>query len=442
MRSEWAAGGRIEGILDVTCAVRDSNPLMGPLVESAVREIEHRLYEMASRDERALLEDFLRASRKGSRAVVTMSADLIMATPAASRLLEPEDKTLLWNWACLRLATRDEYIGEVQLANEFRVMARARRLDDGKRAMGVAVEFRLPVSRSAPRSPTHERSVLVPTEFRRPGARGASQKPVPPAFQSMVNDPGPTLVTGGHGVGKRHAVLRLHELWGRTDTLLEHDLALDAPRDARLWVGDLRERLSSGQSVLLRHIEALDDAQMTPVVSFLELANRERWPLLLTGPVTPEGTAVRAYAHFQRRLTVEPLATRTGEIEEIAHAILRGIAGSGQAQRLQPTALQSLMSQPWPGNVRELESVVVAAAHAALGGDIGLQHLPVGYRDSSGSRNLTPMERAEIDTIIRALREAKGNKSNAATILGTARSTLYRKIRTYGIDSDRFFTLT
>ncbi|MFZ2176760.1 MAG: helix-turn-helix domain-containing protein, partial [Rhodococcus sp. (in: high G+C Gram-positive bacteria)] len=66
-------------------------------------------------------------------------------------------------------------------------------------------------------------------------------------------------------------------------------------------------------------------------------------------------------------------------------------------------------------------------------GDIQPRDLP-GYCSQSSLHTLTPIEAAERDTIITALRDAAGNRVQAAARLGIARSSLYRKIKTFGID--------
>ena len=52
-------------------------------------------------------------------------------------------------------------------------------------------------------------------------------------------------------------------------------------------------------------------------------------------------------------------------------------------------------------------------------------------------RTLGNLESLERDAIVRALRDADANKTQAALALGMSRSTLYRKIAYYGIDPDR-----
>jgi transcriptional regulator of acetoin/glycerol metabolism len=64
------------------------------------------------------------------------------------------------------------------------------------------------------------------------------------------------------------------------------------------------------------------------------------------------------------------------------------------------------------------------------------RHLPERLRDAPPRRRLGLIEEAERDAIVRALDTAAGNKSEAATLLGIGRTTLYRKLRQLGLDGD------
>ena len=66
-------------------------------------------------------------------------------------------------------------------------------------------------------------------------------------------------------------------------------------------------------------------------------------------------------------------------------------------------------------------------------GDIQVVDLPAECHSSS-QRMLTPLETVERDAIVTALREAQGNRLKAASELGIARSSLYRKMHAYGIE--------
>jgi transcriptional regulator of acetoin/glycerol metabolism len=152
------------------------------------------------------------------------------------------------------------------------------------------------------------------------------------------------------------------------------------------------------------------------------------------GEPTPAG---RVLDHFPFSITVPPLRYRTEDIADLAPALLAAHTASGKPiPRLCPGTLRTLAALNWPGNLRELESVLATAAARSLGTDITHEHLPPEYRSSSRRAGEAALHRAERDTVIEALAETRGNKLAAAERLGVARSTLYRKIRTLGIDKN------
>jgi transcriptional regulator of acetoin/glycerol metabolism len=101
---------------------------------------------------------------------------------------------------------------------------------------------------------------------------------------------------------------------------------------------------------------------------------------------------------------------------------------------LSPSAEARIASHAWPGNVRELASaldVALIAARGARAECIEAVHLPL--EEDGPARASGALERAEADTVRRALEAHGGNVSAAARELGVARSTLYRMARKLGI---------
>lgn len=136
-----------------------------------------------------------------------------------------------------------------------------------------------------------------------------------------------------------------------------------------------------------------------------------------------------------------PLRDRADDVVPLVQHFLETSAG-GAPRRLTPEALRHLRSYPWPGNVRELENCVRASVALAMDGAIEASHLPARIRMGRPSRAFPPgsgefalahVERAHIDSVLRAL---DGNKAKAAETLGIDRSTLYRKLKRYGLDRD------
>ena len=105
--------------------------------------------------------------------------------------------------------------------------------------------------------------------------------------------------------------------------------------------------------------------------------------------------------------------------------------------------MRLLRQYSWPGNVRQLLAALESAAiSAGEGGRIEAQHLPDEIREAQdtthGARYQASAapddERAAIEA---ALAHTGGTLSRAAELLGMGRTTLWRKMRAYGIVSPR-----
>ena len=98
-----------------------------------------------------------------------------------------------------------------------------------------------------------------------------------------------------------------------------------------------------------------------------------------------------------------------------------------------------LMRYDFPGNVRELENIIEHAFVMCKGDMIELRHLPPELVDWSKEAPLEenvadgPLQRAEAESIRKALERNRGNRLRTARELGIDRSTLWRKIKRYGI---------
>lgn len=119
---------------------------------------------------------------------------------------------------------------------------------------------------------------------------------------------------------------------------------------------------------------------------------------------------------------------------------LQGFSGkniAGVSERV----LAQLMDHDYPGNVRELENIIEQAFVLCRGGVIELNHLPPELRPTTdqGSRTGQPMSLDAIEKlfITESLQRHNGSRKLAAQDLGVNVSTLYRKIKTLGIETPK-----
>jgi DNA-binding NtrC family response regulator len=133
-----------------------------------------------------------------------------------------------------------------------------------------------------------------------------------------------------------------------------------------------------------------------------------------------------------------PLRKRREDIDRIAGHLLAGISGETgrKIEGLAPEAAEVLRSQPWPGNVRELRNVLVRAAALSAGSRIEVKDLflmprkKADTREGLSGKTLEEIEKAAIAATLRAV---DNNKTEAAKVLGIAYSTLYEKMKKYGM---------
>jgi len=89
----------------------------------------------------------------------------------------------------------------------------------------------------------------------------------------------------------------------------------------------------------------------------------------------------------------------------------------------------------YPGNVRELENIVARAVALAEGDEIQLQDLPpfLAGRQQALNCSWKSLEQLEQEHITRILKAVQGRRDQAAGILGITRSTLWRKMKKFGL---------
>jgi transcriptional regulator with GAF, ATPase, and Fis domain len=155
-------------------------------------------------------------------------------------------------------------------------------------------------------------------------------------------------------------------------------------------------------------------------------------------------------------IEVPPLRDRREDIPELATFFIE--QSSKRCKRnvtqIDDDALALLKGQAWPGNIRQLENVIERAVVIAEGEMLSLQDMPGELFQSDVEANengvLEPMpaaverapgsnfrsqrEQFEREQLERALSEAAGNKSEAARILGIARSTLVSRLKKLGME--------
>ena len=138
-------------------------------------------------------------------------------------------------------------------------------------------------------------------------------------------------------------------------------------------------------------------------------------------------------------ITVPPLRDCQEDILPLAE-FFREIANrelERQTKGFDASARKALLTHLWPGNVRELKQKVLTAVLQAEGNMITEDDLEFGCEPIASPIGFTlKSEEEEKKRILRALKQAKGNKKLAAGLLDISRATLYKKLKEYGMNEE------
>lgn len=295
----------------------------------------------------------------------------------------------------------------------------------------------------------------------------------------IADSDAPVLVEGPSGSGKELLTRAIHNLSPRSekpfvavncgalpDSLLESELFgyvrgafTDAKKDK-----PGRFAMAETGTIFLDEIGELSPAFQVKLLRVLQ--EKEYIPL---GGTTPVRTDVRVIAATNRnlldlvrknlfrqdlyyrlniiKLKLPALSERREDIPLLIEHFLRKLNLKKDKKIIQVSdeAMQFLLDYSFPGNIRELENILEHAFILCHSNQIELSNLPkdVLQFDSKGFYvNPPPIERnlqeTELELINNTLKKFQGHRGKTAQALGIDKSTLWRKMKRFGISNDRF----
>ncbi|MCU1353511.1 MAG: Fis family transcriptional regulator, partial [Acidimicrobiales bacterium] len=371
-----ALTGRIEGVIDVTCWCAEANPLMPALVQEAANDIEQRLLELASGGERALLQEFLAASRRANNAVLSINDDFVIANTTAARLLNPTDHVLVRERAIELMGSERPVATDVFLSGGQTAKLRLRPVMSRFGAAGAIVELSI----RGQASPTPNAAGITRSSPL-PGVAGRS-----PAWLKACADLEAhcrsrswLLLTGEAGVGKCAIAEAAHRRWFPTGRLaiIEADDSVDSS-----WLEHLRPLLlDAAATVVVRRVDRLSAGGRQALAEVLDGQPGEGpapW-LVATSASAELGALLDA---FPVAVAVPPLRHHLDDIRDLVPALIERHAPN-RSLTCTPEALQGLLRASWPGNVAQLERVLCRILAHRRTGQIGLEDLPPECRATS-----------------------------------------------------------
>lgn len=277
------------------------------------------------------------------------------------------------------------------------------------------------------------------------------------------------LILGENGTGKELVAREIHAASNRSSEVFIHvDMGSISPT---LFESELfghtrgaftdaktdkpgRIEIASGGTLFLDEIGNLQAEMQTKLLNVLQ--NREIYRIGSNRPQPVDFRLISATNQNLRELisarmfredlyyrintieiTAPPLRDRGPDIIDLAQYFLdkykkkHGKYDLGLA----PDALKVILDHDWPGNVRQLQHSMERAVLMADGNKIDPEDIFPGEHTSHSPREIRRPTLSEQEAIIirDSIQRNGGNLSKAARELGVARSTLYNKMKTYGI---------
>ncbi len=306
--------------------------------------------------------------------------------------------------------------------------------------------------------------------------RSPSMLEVYQAIEAVAQNTTTVLITGESGTGKELVARSIHSRSARatqpfvaincgavSDTLLDSQL-FGHRRGAFTGAVTDHEGVFQAAEGGTLFLDEIADIPLGLQVKFLRaVQEREVTPLGSTRPIKVD---VRLIAATNRDLEAEvrsgnfrsdlfyrlnvvqiplpPLRERRDDVPLLAtHYVERYARDFNVGPKpIQPAALAILERYDWPGNVRELQNVIERSFALAPSADITVASLSPLVRPEASATEaaidfgeaVPSLDVTERQLVAAALRQAQGNKNQAARILGIDRQRLYRKLEKYGLE--------
>ncbi|MDL9936604.1 helix-turn-helix domain-containing protein [Gordonia sp. ABSL1-1] len=470
--------GRIEGILDVSTVAQSWSPLMHTLVKAAAKDIGRNLLDDRGQAQRILFNTYLHTDARATnrQAVFGFADAMCMANAAAQSLFSAEEQAAIRDHVGFVTTGRDRIADTLVLSSGRAVRLRGIRIVGGVQTAGTVVVAEPIVDAGATidlaaSSPEHRSpdpcSRYAARHTLRPGVRGSTSARLAaatsPTFRracQQLRDAlacgEPTLVFGEQGVGKFTLATELFgpelfgpELFGpelvgteeHSASAGSSTLCIDTSLLGRPGGADLDELIPEGVDrptlIVARGIDRLDETGSANLDQLIDRVESMSAPVVFAATATvSDGDDCRLpdelLSRFRASVTIPPLRYRTEDLVHVTNQLLGELAPRRHV-RVSVAAQRILANYTWPGNIAELRAALIHALRSRPVGDIEVQDLPQHCQTSAKRSNLSPIQIAERDTIIRALQVCAGNRAAAAAQIGISRSGLYRKIRSYGI---------
>ena len=298
----------------------------------------------------------------------------------------------------------------------------------------------------------------------------------------------PVLILGESGTGKELVAREIHDrkpsgmgpfavvdCLTTAPAMLARDLFGHCPAEGDgAWENDGLLCAAAGGTIFLDEVGALSPELQTMLLRALQAKEVRSFGTADHRPVTArilagssrnlqvmvEAGQFRKDLYYRLnvvKLQLPALRERRADLAELVDEVLRRMESRhGRTLRLSEEAIETVRAYAWPGNLRELEAAVERACSMSSGPVVHLRDLPSQLQEFRGQREtestestvsardvvrtpvlvmerIVPIAEMERRMILLTVEQMQGDKMMAAKLLGIGKTTLYRKLKEYGV---------
>jgi sigma-54 dependent transcriptional regulator, acetoin dehydrogenase operon transcriptional activator AcoR len=420
--------GHRVGTISLSSRISGASPLAVPWVEEQARVIEGLLHERLAHT-RALFDVYLEHTRYRSSNVVCIGDDSVVLSAAAAKSLPAAGLPALVERAS-RLAAEggSEVFGLRGEGTTGDLVVKSEPVREDGAVIGVVMR----VVGSRPRSHREQPHGRISAPLARLSGASERWRVFTSAVEDALRSDADILVTAPPGAGRSAVAAEIAR--ALRGTVVAGSLARVSTGD---WADAVTAAAGGGRAVVIDDLQHVVDPFGSQTLEVLRALLGPARPRIIA-TIAADGAGHRADGPAElsgwaaRRIALPGLDERPDDIPALLAAITRatGAAPAGWS----PEAVRAVQRAELPLNVKSLERIVVSAVRSRRGDVILLRDLEPDVQARRDARTLRGIEAAEVAAIVAALTEARGTRTVAAQLLGISRTTLFRKIRTYGLD--------
>ncbi len=392
------------------------------IVQGAAIEIGNALKARLASSEQALMDEYLRESRKrGADIVVAMDSRITIANRDATQLLNQDDFNVLSAYAN-EAKTEEKSLVHVMTSKTdtpLRVHVRPASLDNPE--AGSIIRISKPELR--PLASVAKIIEQQPILFNGFIGNSPALKRALETASTVVRHQVPAYIIGETGTGKKTLAFTIAKHLNMKAAY--YDCGALGPGE-QFGCDQFHADVKANSFIIISNVESLAEESLRSLADSLCQVG---YPHIIftfntiTENILPIISAIKGI-----EINMPPLRMRRDDIPLLVKNMLSEL---GESKKIGAKLLSALTAADWPRNVSQLQDMVTASALKATMSEIRMEDLSEIHRRELVKSTLSRLQRAELEQIVQALAEANGNRVKAASILRIGRSTLYRKIDSY-----------